>query len=234
MTVEGSTSWVQGVWMAVGIIGGAVFYGRFYVQWIVSELKRRSVMPVAFWYMSSCGSLMLLAYAVWSQSPLGALGQNVNIVIYSRNLVHIWRERRQLTTGLNLGLHAALLVIAAGALGFVALTWFREYELNQAAPSHEAAANWWWLGVGVVGQAMFAARFLIQWIATERRRRSVIPIIFWQLSLAAAALQTATFVQRQEWVFAVGMGSTILIYARNLWFIRRNPEKFQGAALENG
>jgi lipid-A-disaccharide synthase-like uncharacterized protein len=215
-------------------MGGAVFYGRFYVQWIATELKRRSVMPVAFWYMSSCGSLMLLAYAVWSQSPLGALGQNVNIVIYSRNLVHIWRERGRLTAILNLALHMGLVLVAVGALGFVALTWFREYEINRAAPLHEAAATWWWLGVGVVGQALFAARFLIQWIATERRRRSVIPTIFWQLSLAAALLQTATFVQRREWVFAVGMASTILIYARNLWFIRRYPEKLEDAALENG
>lgn len=223
MTDTSPVSWTHYLLTAVGIAGGLLFYGRFYVQWLASEIRQKSVIPIAFWYMSTCGSVMLLTFAVWSQSPLGALGQNLNIVVYARNLVHIWREKGRLTKALNITTHCAVGVIALVALSFVALTWYREYEINQAAPAGAARTTWVWLAVGVLGQALFALRFLIQWIATEMRRKSVVPTVFWHISIAAALLQCATFTQRREWVFAVGMAATILIYARNLWFLYRNP-----------
>lgn len=212
-------------WILLGVVGGIVFYGRFYVQWIVSERHKRSVIPIAFWYMSTAGSLMLLVFAVVTQSPLGALGQNMNIVIYSRNLVHIWRNEGKLAKQTDIALHLAVLAIALTAVAFVAWTWYREYEHTQAAPADTARSVWLWLAVGVLGQALFALRFLGQWIVTEMRRESVIPTFFWYASLVAAVLQCAAFVQRaasgehQEWVFAAGMAATILIYARNIWFV---------------
>jgi lipid-A-disaccharide synthase-like uncharacterized protein len=219
-------------WIAIGVIGGLTFYGRFYVQWIASELKKQSIMPIAFWYMSSCGSLMLLAFAVWSQSPLGALGQNINIVIYSRNLVHIWRTDGKLTKRLHAIIHGTVAIIALAAVGLAALTWYREYRITQDLPTAKATRNWLWLAVGVAGQALFAARFLIQWIATERKRESVIPTSFWQLSVVAAALQCAVFVHRNEWVFAMGMAASIVIYCRNLWFIYMHSEKANTLAVK--
>jgi lipid-A-disaccharide synthase-like uncharacterized protein len=209
------------LWHGLGIAGGLLFYGRFIVQWIASERRRESVMPDVFWYMSSVGSVSLLAYAVWSQSPLGALGQNLNIVIYGRNITHRWRERGILTDRRNAMLQVLMLTVAVTGVSLTAWTWIREYEINQAAHPAEATTTWAWLAVGVVGQALFASRFLIQWIATERARRSVVPRSFWYFSVSAASLQLATFLQRQEWVFAAGMGLTILIYLRNLWFIHR-------------
>jgi len=221
------------IWTAIGILGGLVFYGRFYVQWIASELKKRSVMPIAFWYMSGAGSVMLLSFAVWSQSPLGALGQNLNLVIYARNLVHIWREQGRLSPRRSVLVHGCVAAAAAVALAFVAFTWYREYEITQSATTEDARTTWMWLAVGVVGQGLFAARFLIQWIATEKKRKSVIPNIFWYLSVVAAAFQCASFVQRAEWVFAAGMIATILIYLRNLWFIYLQPAKAEMLISKN-
>ncbi|MBN2307418.1 MAG: lipid-A-disaccharide synthase N-terminal domain-containing protein [Candidatus Hydrogenedentes bacterium] len=215
----------HGIWTAFGAVGAAIFYGRFYVQWIASELKKRSVMPVAFWYMSSVGSVMLLAYAVYLQSPVGALGQSFNIVVYVRNLIHIWREKGRLSRRLNIAAHGLVAVVCAVALGLLVFTWYREYRITSEAAPAEAGRTWLWLAIGAAGQALFACRFLIQWIATERKRKSVVPPVFWHLSVAAAALQMGCFVQRAEWVFAIGMLATILIYVRNLWFIHRGrPE----------
>ena len=59
----------------------------------------------------------------------------------------------------------------------------------------------------------------VQWIATEAKRKSVVPPTFWHLSVAASLLQLACFVQRHEWVYAAGMVATLLVYLRNLWFI---------------
>ncbi|MEX2015129.1 MAG: lipid-A-disaccharide synthase N-terminal domain-containing protein [Candidatus Hydrogenedentales bacterium] len=206
-------------WTLLGVVAAVIFYGRFYVQWIASELHKRSVMPIAFWYMSGVGSLMLLVYAVVTQSPLGALGQNMNIVIYSRNLVHIWRKKGRLSQRVDIALHVAVVAIALTALGFVAWTWYREYQHTEAATADVARVVWIWLAIGVAGQALFALRFLGQWIVTEIRRESVVPAVFWHLSLVAATLQCAAFVQREEWIFAAGMAATILIYARNIWFV---------------
>lgn len=216
------TSDLPGVfWLTVGVVGGAIFYGRYYVQWIASEIRRASFMPTAFWYMSSVGSVMLLAFAVVSRSPLGALGQCFNIVIYGRNLAHIFRERGQLSGKLNIALHGTMFVVASVAVGFMVSTWLHEFRVNRGAPEARAYHSWFWLAVGVVGQALFAGRFLVQWIATELRRRSVVPDAFWYLSILAATLQSMSFVQRGEWVFAVGVTATIFIYARNIWFIHR-------------
>jgi lipid-A-disaccharide synthase-like uncharacterized protein len=216
---------------ALGVTGAVLFYGRFYVQWIASERRRQSIIPIAFWYMSSAGSLMLLVFAVLTQSPVGALGHNLNIVIYSRNLVHIWRERGTLSPRRNVLVHAAVGLIVLVAVGFVARTWLLEYRDTQEMTKEAAQTTWIWLAVGLVGQALFASRFLIQWIATERRRVSFIPTVFWQISIMAAALQAASFLQRSEWIFAIGSLATIVIYARNLWFIRINPARSETVTL---
>ena len=73
-------------WIALGFIGQALFTARFLVQWIASERARSSVMPVAFWYFSLIGGVMLLAYAVYRKDPVFVLGQTLGVVIYSRNL----------------------------------------------------------------------------------------------------------------------------------------------------
>ena len=74
-----------------GAVAWAVFYTRFYIQWIASEIKGRSVVPAVFWYQSAIGSVLLLGWAFMTVSFLGAIGQCMNLLPYSRNLVHIWR-----------------------------------------------------------------------------------------------------------------------------------------------
>lgn len=82
------------VWLAVGFAGQAVFSLRFLVQWIQSEKKQRSVVPVVFWYLSLAGGLTLLSYAIHRKDPVFILGQAAGVFIYTRNLQLISRERR--------------------------------------------------------------------------------------------------------------------------------------------
>lgn len=84
-------------------------------------------------------------------------------------------------------------------------------------------ANTIWLGIGFLGQAMFSLRFLIQWIHSERQRRSVIPVAFWYFSVAGGAILLAYALYRMDPVFILGQGAGLLIYGRNLYFIRKNP-----------
>ena len=209
------------LWYFLGVPASVIFYGRFYVQWIVSEIRRKSVMPLAFWYMSSIGSLMLLVYGVATASALGTFSHCFNISVYSRNLIHIWREKGKLSTAINIGVHVFVAVVILAALAATAWTWRQVYDKASAAPGAEMQKTALWLGIGVIGQGLFAMRFLVQWIATERRKKSVVPTAFWWLSLAASILMCASFTREREWVFAAGIAATTLIYARNLWLIYR-------------
>ena len=82
-----------------------------------------------------------------------------------------------------------------------------------------------WLGVGLLGQAMFSARFLVQWIASERRKESVIPRPFWYFSIGGGVTLLAYAVYRLDPVFILGQGAGLFVYARNLYFIHRQPPR---------
>ena len=78
-----------------------------------------------------------------------------------------------------------------------------------------------WLGVGFLGQAFFSMRFLVQWIASERRRESVIPLSFWFFSIGGGLTLLIYAIYRLDPVFIVGQGAGLSIYLRNLYLIRR-------------
>ena len=81
-----------------------------------------------------------------------------------------------------------------------------------------------WIAVGLVGQILFTSRFLVQWIASERARRSLVPAAFWWLSLGGGAILLAYAVWRRDPVFILGQGAGLVVYLRNLVLIRRAGE----------
>lgn len=83
------------IWIGIGLFGQLLFTSRFLVQWIASERKRESVIPMAFWWLSISGGLTLLSYAIWRQDPVFILGQATGLIVYFRNLVLIRRKTRK-------------------------------------------------------------------------------------------------------------------------------------------
>jgi lipid-A-disaccharide synthase-like uncharacterized protein len=83
------------LWLIIGFGGQAMFSMRFLIQWLSSERKKRSFIPVAFWYFSLAGGLMLLSYAIYRKDPVFIIGQAGGVLIYARNLQLIARERRR-------------------------------------------------------------------------------------------------------------------------------------------
>lgn len=86
------------------------------------------------------------------------------------------------------------------------------------------ASNWrikfsTWTVIGFIGQALFGSRFLVQWIASEMRGESYVPLAFWFLSVAGGATLLAYAIHRRDPVFTAGQGGGLLIYLRNLWLI---------------
>lgn len=89
---------VEHVWIAIGLLGQLMFTGRFLVQWLASERAKNSITPVAFWYLSMAGGLVLLAYAIWRRDPVIILGQVTGVFIYGRNLWLIHKASRAVST----------------------------------------------------------------------------------------------------------------------------------------
>ena len=78
-----------------------------------------------------------------------------------------------------------------------------------------------WLAVGMFGQALFSARFIIQWLASEKLRRSVVPVSFWYFSLIGGFVLLAYAIYRRDPVFVLGQAFGAVIYVRNLYFLHR-------------
>jgi lipid-A-disaccharide synthase-like uncharacterized protein len=78
-----------------------------------------------------------------------------------------------------------------------------------------------WLVVGFLGQTLFSMRFIIQWLASERARKSIVPELFWYFSLAGGVTLLSYAIHREDPVFITGQAAGLVIYLRNIYFIRR-------------
>ena len=83
-----------------------------------------------------------------------------------------------------------------------------------------------WLWIGLLAQAFFSMRFIVQWVASERRQESVFPVAFWFFSLCGGLTLFTYAVYRLDPVFIVGEAAGVLIYLRNLYFIGRKQRRW--------
>ena len=88
---------IDKTWLAIGLIGQALFSARFVVQWLYSEKVKKSVIPTAFWYFSVGGGATLLAYAIHREDPVFIIGQGAGLFVYFRNLQFLWRDNGEKT-----------------------------------------------------------------------------------------------------------------------------------------
>ena len=99
--IEGFSAWYNGlstkelIWIIVGFVAQFMFMMRFIMQWIYSERARRSIVPEVFWYFSLLGGALLLAYAIHRTDPVFIAGQSLGLLICSRNIYFIWREKKR-------------------------------------------------------------------------------------------------------------------------------------------
>ena len=94
-------------WLTIGFLGQSLFTARFLIQWVVSEKKRASVVPVAFWWLSLLGGAALLAYAIFRRDPVIITGQGMGLFVYTRNLMLVGKARaREVQSGCGLTIDA--------------------------------------------------------------------------------------------------------------------------------
>lgn len=83
------------VWLIIGMAGQILFGLRFLVQWICSEVKKESHIPLVFWYFSISGGMVLLAYAIHRRDPVFIVGQSMGLIVYVRNLRLIHKKEKK-------------------------------------------------------------------------------------------------------------------------------------------
>jgi lipid-A-disaccharide synthase-like uncharacterized protein len=81
-------------WVLLGYLGQSLFAMRFIVQWVASERVGRSVIPVAFWFFSIGGGVLLFVYSLIIRDPVFIIGQGLGLFVYLRNLYFVFRERK--------------------------------------------------------------------------------------------------------------------------------------------
>jgi lipid-A-disaccharide synthase-like uncharacterized protein len=81
------------IWIIVGLLGQFMFFSRFFIQWVQSEIAKKNVFPVAFWYFSILGGALVLSYAVYRKDPVFIMGQATGLFIYIRNLTIFYQAK---------------------------------------------------------------------------------------------------------------------------------------------
>ncbi|HUP59726.1 MAG TPA: lipid-A-disaccharide synthase N-terminal domain-containing protein [Thermoanaerobaculia bacterium] len=87
------------LWVAFGLAGQLLFGSRFIVQWIASERKKVSYIPILFWYLSLCGGVITLIYAIHIRDTVFTIAQGGGLIVYLRNLMLIYRRRSHAQPG---------------------------------------------------------------------------------------------------------------------------------------
>lgn len=87
-----------------------------------------------------------------------------------------------------------------------------------------------WVAFGLAGQILFGSRFIVQWVASEKRKASYIPVIFWYLSLGGGLITAIYAIHIRDTVFTIAQCAGLIVYVRNLMLIYRDPSHAQSAA----
>jgi len=189
-----------------GFFAQAVFGTRILLQWWMTEKKGQVVSPNLFWRLSLLGSVLFLAYGILRYDVVIVLGQLVAYFIYLRNL----QLKRDWS---NYSFSIKLLLLALPAF---AILWIVErstgFNFKSSITFQRNAMVW----IGIIGQLLLNFRFLYQLHYSEKKGQSLLPLGFWLISLAGAALVTIYSFYRHDPVLFLAQSLALIPYLRNI------------------
>ena len=204
---------------SIGIFAQILFSSRLLVQWIKSEKAGKVLSPTLFWQLSLLASCTLIIYGVLRKDIVIILGQAVSYYIYIRNL----RLKRE---WLKFSLPLRVFALVLPPLGFTLLLMTEQYNLQDILfnASIPAPVLYW----GGVGQIIFTFRFVYQWLVSEKKNKSVLPIGFWLISLTGSVIMISYFIIRLDFVLIIGHMFGIAVYSRNIMiWLRERKENLE-------
>jgi lipid-A-disaccharide synthase-like uncharacterized protein len=198
----------------IGFTAQILFSWRMISQWISSERFKRTQVPNQFWIHSLLASFLLFVYG-WLRDDFAIiLGQTITYFIYIRNmdLQGIWLNVNKF---IRVFLLVFPLIIILYAYNNNEMDFYRLFK-NDEIPI-------WLLVLGSVGQVIFTFRFIYQWLYSENRKASLLPLGFWMISLIGSTLILIYAIIRKDPVLFIGQLFGFIIYSRNIIIIRKMP-----------
>lgn len=196
----------------VGFLGQSLFFFRFAVQLLLSEKHKKVITPSLFWKLSLLASVIFFLYGYLRKDFSIMLGQALTYFIYIRNL-QLQGEWKKLPNLMQLFLFAfPLFIVVYGYNNGI-------YDLNALLGKQNIAT--WLLVLGIVAQLVFIFRFVFQWISSERKKTSHLPLGFWLISLLGSMLILTYSIFREDLVLFLAHSVGMLVYIRNIFIWRK-------------
>ncbi len=192
----------------LGFFAQGLFSARLLVQWFLSEKAKKVVSPDLFWQLSLVASFLLLVYGILRKDLVIVGGQIVSFYIYLRNLQlkNVWQ---------SFPVWLRILALSAPVLAVLFLfVTPNEYNIQDMMNNPLITAQLY--TVGAIGQFIFTFRFIYQLIYSERHHESMLPPMFWIISITGALIIVSYAIFRQDPVIILGQMFGTLIYSRNL------------------
>lgn len=201
----------------LGYVSSLPFAIRFFIQWLYSESKGKSLVPPLFWWLSLIGNILLFTHATLQMQFHVSLAQVINGVISWRNLNLLKTPEEQKSFLFTLLLMLSLSAATIGYYSLFSTSWF-------SAPTLEII-SWEWHLLGTLGIFLFSSRFIVQWWNAEWDKKSGLTLSFWWMSLVGGALSILYFARIEDPVNLIGPLVGIVPYLRNIMLIyKKQPE----------
>lgn len=198
---------------SIGFMAQILFSSRLILQWIISEKNKKVLTPVLFWEISLFASFLLFIYGYLRHDFSIMLGQTITYYIYIRNiqLQNDWNK-------IHVSLRWFILLFPAF------IVWYG-YNNNIIDVDHlfkNENIPLWLLWLGIISQILFTLRFVYQWIYSEKKQSSVLPLGFWTLSLGGSLLIFIYAIIRKDPVLLAGHTMGLIIYSRNIIILKKD------------
>ncbi|GLB48962.1 lipid-A-disaccharide synthase N-terminal domain-containing protein [Neptunitalea lumnitzerae] len=191
----------------IGLTAQLLFSWRVLLQWIISEKNKQVTIPRYFWIISLVASFLLFIYGYLRNDFPIILGEIFTYYIYIRNiqLQHQWKK-------VTIPLKAFLWIFPIIIISYS----FQNNRYDMHSLFNESTMPFWLLSLGVTAQLIFKSRFIYQWIVSEKKKESTLPMGFWIFSLTGAILIIIYAIFRADPVLLVGHIFGTITYIRNM------------------
>lgn len=190
-----------------------LFSSRMILQWIISEKNKKVLTPVLFWEISLFASFLLFVYGYLRHDFSIMLGQTITYYIYIRNI--------QLQNDWN-KIHVSLRWFIALFPVFIVWYGYNNNVIDMDNLFRNENIPLWLLWLGIISQILFTLRFVYQWIYSEKKQSSILPLGFWVLSLGGSFLILIYAIIRKDPVLFVGHAMGFIIYSRNIIILKKD------------
>jgi len=198
--------------ISIGAIAQILFSSRLILQWILSEKHKKVLTPVLFWELSLLASFLLFLYGYLRDDFAIMLGQTIAYYVYIRNmqLQHQW-EKLPKALCIFIYIFPVLLLTYGYNNGI--------YDRQKLFHNQNIAT--WLFVLGIISQLLFTFRFVYQWLYSEKRKESHLPLGFWLISISGSFLILIYAAFRRDPVLFIGQLTGFIVYFRNIVIIHK-------------